>query len=168
MFTASNIGPLLLSDRLTQYSDFDAARERTKMIIRLRAYFACALIFAAMALLTSLLGTAPVWAQVSPLAASKSTDAPIETPNWDALRVEERRDLLSRLSDEQVRKIIIGQLDRASNADGAGPDDSSLISGIQERTHLVRERFGRLLGEVENIPSAFIFANAKLTEGKSP
>ncbi len=138
------------------------------MIFRLRAYFACALIFAAMALLTSSLGTAPVWAQVSPLAASKSTDASIETPNWDALRVEERRDLLSRLSDEQVREIIIGQLDRAANAEGAQPDDSSMISGMQARAHVVRERLGRLLGEVKNIPSAFTFANAKLTAGKSP
>ena len=43
-----------------------------------------------------------------------------------------------------------------------------MISGFQTRTHLIRERLGRLLGEVRNIPSAFTFAHAKLTEGKSP
>ncbi len=123
------------------------------MIVRLRAYFAWALIFAATALLTSSLGTAPAWAQLSQLAAKKSADAPIETPNWDALRVEERRDLLSRLSDEQVREIIIGQLDRAADAEGAQPDSSSMISGMQARAHMVRQP--RPLMFLKNLKSTF-------------
>ncbi len=138
------------------------------MIIRPRTNFVLALICAALACFALSLGSAPVRAQLSPAAASKPAVVPIETPNWDALSVEERRDLLSRFSDEQVRQIIIGQLDRAVDADGAQPGDASMISGFQARTHLVRERLGRLLGEVRNIPSAFTFVHAKLTEGKSP
>jgi small-conductance mechanosensitive channel len=123
---------------------------------------------AASAMLILFFGLAPAAAQLAPGAVQGSASAPVETPDWSKLGNQERRDLLSRLSDEQVREIMVGQLQRAEPAARGASDEGSMITGFQDRVHLIRERVGVLMGEVKNIPTAFVFAHGRLSEGRSP
>jgi small-conductance mechanosensitive channel len=74
--------------------------------------------------------------------------------------------MMSRLSDEQVREIIVGQLNRAASQPG-GAGDPTMVGEVQRRTHLVRQRLGKVLGEVKNIPAQIVFLHKKLTEDRS-
>ncbi|MGB5329342.1 MAG: hypothetical protein WBO58_14060, partial [Gammaproteobacteria bacterium] len=80
-------------------------------------------------------------AQMVPGAGSEPTAAPVEIP--ENLTQEQVRDLIARLSDDQVRELVISQLDKlAAGQDQAG-DPATYISQLnagfdQARTTLWR------------------------------
>lgn len=71
------------------------------------------------------------------------------------LTPEERRDLLARLSDGQVRQILIDFLDqRAGNGADAGTE--GMISDFELRAHEVRERLAVVLQSAPRLPDLFV------------
>lgn len=71
------------------------------------------------------------------------------------LTPEERRDLLARLSDGQVRQILIDFLDQRAG-DGAGAGSEGMISNFELRAHAVRERLAVVLESTPRLPDLFV------------
>ena len=107
-------------------------------------------------------------AQTASETAGAATAAEGGAVDWAALTVAERRDLLARLSDKEVRALVGRQLDQAATAPQAASQPASMAGGIQAELHLVRTNLGHALAQIGNLPSVPGFALAKLTEGKEP
>ena len=58
-------------------------------------------------------------AQLLPIAEKSAAQNQSGMPDWNALSVDERRAMLSRLNDEQVRQIVAGQLDNSAKEQNA-------------------------------------------------
>ena len=112
-------------------------------------------------LLIVLLATPPsVLAQV-PIPTSE----PAPQVDISQLTAEERVDLLSRLSDEQVRELMLSYMrDQA----GAGSEPAPVIDEIHQEITLFRERFGEQLSHTGELASVPGFVYAKLAEGRGP
>ena len=76
--------------------------------------------------------------------------------------------LLARLSDSQVRELIILQWEQAAVAPTG--DDMSMTAQVllnmQSRGQLIGENLRNTLAQVKNLPAVFPFAIEKLTEGR--
>ncbi|MFQ6024799.1 MAG: mechanosensitive ion channel domain-containing protein, partial [Acidiferrobacterales bacterium] len=85
------------------------------------------------------------------------------------LTPEERMALLARLSDSQVRELLIHQLDKAATTRAA--DEMSMTAGMlgtmHSRSKLIRNNLRRILSQAQNLPTVLPFAIEKLTEGRS-
>lgn len=132
-----------------------------------RSYFIIALFIALIGIQTWA-ATAPAVAQFAPVANNGASQGPTGAPGWDTLKVDERRALLSRLSDEQVREILVGQLDRSARAETVQRDGSLMVGGIQAEAHVIRENLGKLLARIGDLPSALTLVYKNFTEGRSP
>jgi small-conductance mechanosensitive channel len=100
------------------------------------------------------------WAQVS---APKSEPAP--QVDLSLLTAQERADLLSRLSDEQVRELMLAYLESQS---APKPETDLILDEVHQEISLFRERFGEQwthFGELSSVPG---FIYAKLSEGRGP
>ncbi len=82
-----------------------------------------------------------------------------------ALTAEERADLLSRLSDEQVRELMHGYLLQQAAAEAKS---TPMIEEFHQDITLFRENLGALLSHFRDLPSIPSFVYAKLAEGKGP
>ncbi|MFQ6024751.1 MAG: mechanosensitive ion channel domain-containing protein, partial [Acidiferrobacterales bacterium] len=84
------------------------------------------------------------------------------------LTPEERMALLARLSDSQVRELLIHQLDKAATT--RSNDEMSMTAGMLGAMHsqgkLVENNLRRILSQVEKLPTVLPFAIEKLTEGR--
>ncbi len=85
------------------------------------------------------------------------------------LTPEERMALLARLSDSQVRALLIHQLDKATIA---GADDemsmtADLLGDMHSQGQLVRNNLRRILSQAENLPTVLPFAIEKITAGQA-
>lgn len=115
----------------------------------------------------------PVAAQVteSP-GADKTTEQGLSDTELAALAgkltPEERMALLARLSDGQVRELLIQQWDKAAiaRADDEKSTTVHWVGGMNSRIQLIRANLGDDLAAVKNLPTVFPFAVAKLSEGR--
>ncbi len=84
------------------------------------------------------------------------------------LTPEERMALLARLSDSQVRELMILQWEQAAVTPTG--DDMSMttrvLGNMQSRGQLIGENLRNTLAQVKNLPAVFPFAIEKLTEGR--
>jgi hypothetical protein len=106
----------------------------------------------------------PAFAADKPQGSAKAAEAPM---SQDA-----SREMLSRMSDEDVRKMLLDQLDRTSPAApkpaAAMGDMSGMVSMVDEESMRYRERvleIGRAAGD---LPEAFATVRARLIEGRDP
>ncbi|MGE5170094.1 MAG: mechanosensitive ion channel family protein [Rudaea sp.] len=106
-------------------------------------------------------------------AADKApaSKAPASAPALpETLTQESARDLLSRLSDEQVRTLLLEQLDksapRAKPAD-AGASMSGVAGTMDASAGIVRARIGQLSDALLALPVTTREAVARLTDGAS-
>ena len=107
-------------------------------------------------LVTSAVG----WAQV-PLPSSE----PPPQVDFSQLNAEERVALLSRLSDQQVREMMLSLM----AAEGAQEStEARTIEKLHQDITLFRERFGERLSQVGGLATVPGFAYARLSEGRSP
>lgn len=77
------------------------------------------------------------------------------SPLAENLTPEERRDLLARLSDGEVRQLLIDFLDQNAGA-GAGGESAGMISNFETRAHFVRERLAEVLQSAPRLPHLFV------------
>ncbi|MDH3792395.1 MAG: mechanosensitive ion channel, partial [Rhodospirillales bacterium] len=82
------------------------------------------------------------------------------------LSAEERRDLLARLSDSQIRELMLQYLDTAAGA-SAGPDDTpGFIDDFEDTAARVRKSQREMLGAIDELPSVVPFLLNRLAAGR--
>ena len=100
----------------------------------------------------------PGWAK-DPPAADKVPALP------QPLTKESIRELVSRLSDDDVRKLLLDQLDRAAAATPANAKPGMGMSGmVNEHAGAMRTTLGGLEGAYNALPESLRQVRAKLTE----
>lgn len=117
----------------------------------LLAAFACSLPVAAAA------GT------VIPLAG-KTAKAPALPEN---LTPDEVRSLLSRLSDAEVRALLLQQLDKVATEEEAAADQKAFVASYSEVLQQIRERSAVILAAAPRLGSIGSLIVERLTEGRS-
>ena len=87
----------------------------------------------------------------------------------DPLTKEAIRELTARLTDTEVRQLLIQQLDRAAAPAKAAPDDmSGMILSMGKESQVVRERMDVLLQAAVDFPGTLQDAYEKFQEGREP
>lgn len=101
--------------------------------------------------------------------AETSSGASLPTPTELAgLTLEERQDLLARLSDEDVRALLLEYLQGLPAPGAAGADDpGDLVMGAEQFFSRAIQGFEATLGRILELPRVFGFAGEKLAEGRS-
>ncbi len=93
--------------------------------------------------------------------------APASAPQVDIsqLTANERAELLSRLSDEQVRELMITYMRERA---GTQTKQTQGIDKIHQEITLFRQRIGERLSHIGELPSVPGFVYARLAEGRGP
>lgn len=123
----------------------------------------------ALLLLALLLATlaAPARAQPAADADSAAVAAALETPAGD-LSPEAAAALVARLSDREVRSLLLERLAvPTASGDAAPVDTAQMIGSFTDRSSLVRARLGELLAAVDDVPDAFRTAWHRFHDGRS-
>jgi len=93
------------------------------------------------------------------------TSEPAPQVDISQLTAEERVDLLSRLSDEQVRELMHAYLGGQA---GLETEQIPVMDEIHQEITLFRERFGARLSHIGDLSSVPGFVYTKLAEGRGP
>ncbi|HSF02535.1 MAG TPA: hypothetical protein VLA62_05975, partial [Solirubrobacterales bacterium] len=98
-------------------------------------------------------------------AAGADKPAPVELPQ--PLTREAIRELVSRLSDAEVRGMLLAQLDKAAApaVDGAS---KPMASGLAADMHHSRGEIGAVLRAAPDVPAALTDAVRRFSEGRPP
>ena len=87
----------------------------------------------------------------------------------EPLTRESVRELVSRLSDEEVRRLLLDQLDRAAAAAPAESNDGRGMSGmVDQNAGMVRTRLGELRDAFVALPATLREVGAKLDDPEGP
>jgi small-conductance mechanosensitive channel len=121
--------------------------------------------------LVMLLVVVGVFAPLPCVAAGASPASAAPTPP-SALTRESARDLLSRMSDAEVRKMLLEQLDRAAMAESSPNKSGTATSGMAgmagtmgAKSGTVRERIGELYAAFVALPSTLRDVSTRLSAG---
>lgn len=89
------------------------------------------------------------------------------SPSLETLSAEQARALIARLSDTEVRELLLRQLDaRAQPAPAApGPDTLALIVDYAQT---MRYRLGAMIAALPDVPYAALFVVDRLTDDRDP
>lgn len=132
-------------------------RERLLGILRAILFLGC------IALFTSSYANA----QMTPPAEPQGWNAEDTAETLGELTPAERAELLSRLSDEQARDLLLAYLGtRGAGADGLAPE--SMLTELSAQSQTIRKNLDALLAEFKNLPSVPSFAVEKLLAGRTP
>jgi small-conductance mechanosensitive channel len=143
-----SVSPLLVAASGLEAASFSPRRIRRAILV-----------FAG--ILVVFLATSPTGLAQVPLPASQ----PAPQVDISQLTAEERADLLSRLSDEQVRELMLAYM--AGQA-GLETKQTPAIDEVHQAITLFRERFGARLSHVGELSSVPGFVYVKLAEEKGP
>ena len=80
-------------------------------------------------------------AQMVPGTSSEPTDATVEIP--ENLTQEEVRDLIARLSDDEVRELVISQLDKLAATQNQTDDPATYVSHLRDGIDVARNTLGQ-------------------------
>ncbi len=109
---------------------------------------------AAVACMVAVMAPSDAWAQ-----AHKAKSITLPEP----LTRESVRELVSRLSDEEVRKLLLDQLDRAAAPAGAR-GDRAMSGRVEESAGMVRTRLGELRNALVALPETLSDVGGKLDD----
>ena len=116
---------------------------------RLAALTVTALVFLGLSG-TNVIETSRALAQQAAPAGSAEAAGAVALP--DPLTREALRDLLARISDSEVRELLLRQLDQEIAARPA-PDHDMMMSMVDSEAMALRERWRRMLAAVPELPS---------------
>ena len=116
----------------------------------------------AVAVVVATTAAGPTFAQSKP-AKPKHESTALPEP----LTHESIRELVSRLSDEDVRKLLISQLDRSA-APAKGKGDTAMSGMVEANAGMVRARLGELRDAFSALPTTLNDVIAKLDEPEGP
>jgi moderate conductance mechanosensitive channel len=105
-----------------------------------------------------------------PVASSSAAEAgsePVSLPQ--PLSPETIRDLVARLSDDQVRALLLSQLDRAATTEPAAADSQTvgLVGELEDGVGDVRALWQRRVAALPELPGVVPFLLGRLAEGKT-
>ncbi len=101
-------------------------------------------------------------------AASKSgggSDKAVELP--EPLTRDAIRELVARLSDEEVRALLLTQLDKVAAPGAAKPPPGSMAAGLADDVDRARTELGAMLRAVPSVPAELAAAVGRFSEGRS-
>ncbi len=81
----------------------------------------------------------------------------------DDLTPQERADLLARLSDGQVRALLLDQLAKADAAAGADASQAGMIGGVDAETARLRSRLDEVVSTAPRLPDVIPFYVDRVT-----
>jgi small-conductance mechanosensitive channel len=99
-------------------------------------------------------------------APSNPATAPATLP--EPLTPEAIRELISRLSDTEVRKLLINQLDRAAVKTEADGDMTDMVGAMDKGSSRLRERAERVLRAGGRLPEGIGHVVGRLTDARGP
>ena len=103
----------------------------------------------------------PAQAQMVP--SSAATEATVEIP--DQLTRQQARDLVARLSDAEVRALIIAELDKRATAAEKRPDSDAYVSQLLHGIRVAMESMSRIANTSDQIwPALFQSIKQRLTD----
>jgi len=103
----------------------------------------------------------------SPEAAATSASGAEAAALPEPLTRDALRDLLARLSDAQVRELLIAQLDKEIAAAPAA-DADGYIDDIEAEAATLRHAWGRMLAAAPALPTVPLFLADRLLDGRAP
>src|SRR5262245_21597924 len=77
------------------------------------------------------------------------------------------RELVARLSDTEVRDLLLAQLDKAA-APGADKAHAAMASGLAAEVDSARGQLGAVLRSAPQLPAELSAAVGRFSEGRSP
>jgi len=87
----------------------------------------------------------------------------------DPLTKEAIRELAARLTDAEVRQLLIQQLDRAAAPATAKPDDmGGMVMSMEKDAQAARQRAGELLKALAQLPDTLAAAHENFIAGREP
>jgi len=87
----------------------------------------------------------------------------------DPLTKEAIRELAARLTDAEVRQLLIQQLDRAAAPANAKPDDmGGMVMSMEKDAQVARQRAGELLQALAQLPDTLAAVHENFTKGREP
>ena len=101
----------------------------------------------------------------APLAQDQAASA-AAAPLPDPLTREALRDLLARLSDAEVRQLLLAQLDREISAAGAA--EPAMIGGMEQQASTLRESWRAMFAAAAELPGVPVFFADQLMGGRGP
>ena len=120
------------------------------------------------AMLFGLLAAACAAAVVVPSEASAQSHKAKTTALPEPLTHESVRELVSRLSDEEVRKLLLDQLDRAAVAPAKAKGDKGMSGMVEQNASMVRTRLGELRDAFVGLPATLREVVVKLDDPDGP
>ena len=122
-------------------------------------------------LLLSIIAGLLLLGQVAGVAAKDA--APAAQPAAAAklpepLTPEAIRELVARLNDDQVRALLIEQLDRGAVKQKADGSMSDMVGSMGEQSAVMRKRAGEIVGAVTALPQALRHVYERLTDQGGP
>jgi small-conductance mechanosensitive channel len=115
--------------------------------------------------LVAVLGTLPLAAGTVADTAAAEKPAAVELPK--PLTRETIRELVARLSDAEVRELLLAQLDKAA-APATGQAAAPMATGLAGEMDRTRSELGAVLRAAPGVPAALGEAVRRFSEGRSP
>jgi small-conductance mechanosensitive channel len=115
-----------------------------------------------LAALVCVLSLLPVVAAAAPPAGSEKP-ASVKLP--EPLTREAIRELVARLSDAEVRELLLAQLDKAAAPEA---DKAAAATDLAGNVDRARSELGTVLRSAPDVPAAVSAAVARFSEGRSP
>src|SRR5512132_1604230 len=105
-----------------------------------------------------------------PSAADRpAADAGVASlPPLATLTPEQANALIARLSDAQVRELLLQQLDRRAPEAGAATPSADAVLVVAERAQVIRYRLGEMLAALPDAPYAALFVIDQLSSDRDP
>jgi hypothetical protein len=120
------------------------------------------------AIAVGLLAVTCAAAAAFPAGAQSNAVKPKATALPEPLTQESVRELVSRQSDEQVRQLLIEQLDRAAAAPAKPKGDKAMSGMVEQNAEMMRERLGGLWDAFVALPSTLRQVVANLDDPQGP
>jgi small-conductance mechanosensitive channel len=100
-----------------------------------------------------------------PVLSAVGAEKAVKLP--EPLTHETIRELVSRLSDAEVRQLLLAQLDKTA-APASAAADQSMAAGLAGDMDRARTGIGAVLGAWPLLPAAFLDAVSRFSEGRQP
>ena len=114
-----------------------------------------------------LLATIPVLpASAADRPAADASDG--SAPPLGTLTPEQANALIARLSDVQVRELLLQQLDRRTPEPGASASGADAVFMVADRAQTIRYRLGEMVAALPDVPYAALFIIDQLTSNRNP
>ena len=103
----------------------------------------------------------------TPIASPRQVEAVVPAALPDPLTREALRDLLARLSDAEVRELLIAQLDKEISTAPA-PTADGYIDEIEGEAATLRESWSRMFASAAALPTVPVFLANRLIGDRDP